>query len=240
MPPGQTTLDGFLANFCTPTPVVNPQSQSSGRHTMTQPNVYWTLQAPFATVIGLYTNVSETDGQVDATQIAWLNEELAASPQGQAVIVTMHHPPISADSHYGSSNSMFAILDAAITQTGRAPTLVLAGHVHNYQRFSRTITVAGNQVVIPYIVAGNGGYHNLHPMASDAAAAQLPFVMPNYTGVTLENFDDDHYGYTRLRVTATTVAVEYVAVSAENGVAPSALQPQVQDRLTVTVPGAAG
>lgn len=240
IPPGQTTLDGFLANFCTPTPVMNPQSQSSGRNTMTQPNVYWTLQAPFVTMIGLYTNVSETDGQLDATQIAWLNEELAAAPQGQAVIVTMHHPPISADSHYGSSNSMFEILDAAITQTGRAPTLVLTGHVHDYQRFNRTVSAANNQVTVPYIVAGNGGYHDLHPIASDAAAAELPFAMPNYTDVTLENFDDDNYGYLRLRVTATAVTVEYVAVSPQGGISPSAIQPQVQDSVTIAVPNAPG
>jgi acid phosphatase type 7 len=233
LPPGQTPLDGFLANFCTSTPILNPQSQSSGRHTMTQPNVYWTLEAPFATVIGLYTNVSETDGQLDDTQIAWLNEELAAAPEGQAVIVAMHHPPISADDHYGSSNSMFAILDAAIAQTGRAPTMVLAGHVHNYQRFTRTLPVAGADVTIPYIVLGNGGYHNLHSVASDAAAATLPFPMPNYTGVTLDHFDDNHYGYARIIVTAATVVLEYVAVSEEPGVASAAIQPQVQDRVLV-------
>jgi hypothetical protein len=233
LPPDQTPLDGFLANFCTPTPVINPQSQSSGRHTMTQPNVYWTLQAPFITVIGLYTNVAETDGQLDATQIAWLNEELAAAPAGQAVIVAMHHPPISADDHYGSSNSMFAILDAAIKQVGRAPTMVLAGHVHNYQRFSRTLSVGDGNVVIPYIVVGNGGYHNLHQIASDAASSSLPFPMPNYTGVTLDHFDDGHYGYARVSVTKATATLEYVAVSAPPGVAPAALEPVAQDRVVV-------
>jgi Iron/zinc purple acid phosphatase-like protein C len=95
-------------------------------------------------------------------------------------------------------------------------------------------------VTVPYIVAGNGGYHDLHTIATDAAAAGLPFAMPNYTGVTLENFDDDNYGYLRLRVTATAVTVEYVAVSPPGGISPSAIEPQVQDSVTIAVPNASG
>jgi Icc-related predicted phosphoesterase len=231
--PGQTTLDGFLQNFCTTSPQVNPQSQSSGRTTMTQPNVFWTLEAPFATIVGLYSNVSETDGQLDNTQIAWLDNELATAPTDRALILTMHHPPISADDHYGSATMMCQLLDAAITKTGRVPNLVLAGHVHNYQRFTRTFSIANNSVQVPYAVAGAGGYHNLHAVAADAAAAKLPWAMPGSTPATLDAFEDNRYGYGRVRVNPTQISFEFVAVSPSPGVAPTSITPTVVDAFTV-------
>jgi hypothetical protein len=62
----QTTLDGFVANFCTTTPTVNSAAGDTGRTTMTQPYVYWTLDSPLLTIIGMYTNVPEY-GEIDAT-----------------------------------------------------------------------------------------------------------------------------------------------------------------------------
>jgi hypothetical protein len=231
--PGETTLDGFLQNFCTTSPQVNPQSRSSGRTTMTQPNVYWTLEAPFATIVGLYSNVSETDGQLDATQIAWLDNELSTAPTDTALIVTMHHPPISADDHYGSATVMFQLLDAAMTKTGRVPDLVLAGHVHNYQRFTRTVSIDSNSRQVPYVVAGAGGYHNLHAVAADAAAAKLPWAMPEPSATTLDAFEDTRYGYGRVRVSAKEIVFEFVAVSPSPGVAPTSITPSVIDTFTV-------
>jgi hypothetical protein len=40
--------------------------------------------------------------------------------------------------------------------------MVLSGHVHNYQRIEQTI--GGH--AIPFIVAGHGGYHNLHTITA--------------------------------------------------------------------------
>ena len=37
--------------------------------------------------------------------------------------------------------------------------MVLAGHVHDFQRLTKT---AADGTQVPYIVAGNGGDHNLH------------------------------------------------------------------------------
>lgn len=234
LPPGQTTLDGFLQNFCTTSPVTNAQSMGSGRTTMTQPNVYWTLEAPFATIVGLYTNISELDGQLDATQVSWLHQELAAAPADKALLLTMHHPPISADSHYGGANTMYQLVDAATAAAKRWPDLILTGHVHNYQRFTREVSGDGKagDVQVPYVVAGSGGYHNLHAMAADAAAATLPWPVPNLPGVTLEAADADHYGYCRVRVDARQIRLDYVQVSPPPGVAQSDIAPTVVDSLT--------
>ena len=51
----------------------------------------------------------------------------------------------------------------AIRDTGRVPNLVLSGHVHDYQRIEQTIAPDGPT---PFIVSGNGGYHNLHQIHS--------------------------------------------------------------------------
>ncbi len=48
-----------LPTFCTPTPQKPQDGGGLARTTMTQPGVYFTLDAPFVSIIGLYTNVLE-------------------------------------------------------------------------------------------------------------------------------------------------------------------------------------
>ncbi len=65
----------------------------------------------------------------------------------------------------GSVDSKMAdVLENAIWDTGRVPNLVLSGHVHNYQRIEQSIAPGGPT---PFIVTGNGGYHNLHAVHSN-------------------------------------------------------------------------
>ena len=229
----QTTLDGFIANFCTTSPTVNSAAGDTGRTTMTQPNVYWTLESPFLTIIGMYTNVPEY-GVIDTNQTAWLGSELAAAPTDRALMVTLHHPPISADSYHSSSAPMLAAIDAAMTSSKRIPDLIAAGHVHDYQRHTRNAAAVGGTGHITYVVAGNGGYHNLHTLATDVSALTLPAPFPGMSGVTIEAADDRHYGYTRVQVTPTTLSLQAVSVAAPPGVATTAITPTVID--TVTIP----
>ena len=42
-----TSLAAFLTHFCAPTPVHHPDALGAARTTMTQPGVYFTLNAPF-------------------------------------------------------------------------------------------------------------------------------------------------------------------------------------------------
>lgn len=123
---------------------------------MTQPNVYWTLDTPYATIVGLYTNVPEY-GMLDDTQKSWLEHELVTAPADRALIITMHHPPYSADEFHSSSAYMQGVLDTAIIAAGRAPDLICAGHVHDYQRFTRTASPLPTGGPITYLSAGNGG-----------------------------------------------------------------------------------
>src|SRR5450759_405010 len=96
------SLAAFVENFCATTPHLTTESGDSGRDAMTQPNVYWTLDTPFITFVGMYTNVPE-GGYVDATQTAWLASEMTNAPQNKALIVAMHHPIYSADVYHSGS-----------------------------------------------------------------------------------------------------------------------------------------
>jgi hypothetical protein len=53
---------------------------------------------------------------------------------------------------------MLADLDAAFKGAAISPDAILAGHAHNYQRFTRATTFSGEAMEIPFIVAGNGGH----------------------------------------------------------------------------------
>jgi hypothetical protein len=207
------SLTGFVENFCAPTPHLDPQAGETNRDTMTQPNVYWTLSDDLVSVVGLYTNVPE-GGQVHEEQIEWLLGELQAAPADRALIVALHHPPYSADAHHGGSARMGALLDEAFARSGRVPDMVLSGHVHNYQRFTRTI--AGKRV--PYIVAGAGGYHNLHKMAKAAGGGVLKLPFTASADCELEAFCDDQWGFLRLSLTPGQITGEYIAVAMDGTV----------------------
>ncbi len=55
----EASLAAFVRNFCSQVPVITPEAKDAPRHAMTQANVYWTLETPLATFIGLYSNCPE-------------------------------------------------------------------------------------------------------------------------------------------------------------------------------------
>src|ERR1700677_3609063 len=84
-----TSLEAFLANFCTAAPVPSPDAGTLNRTTMIQPAVYFTFDAPFVRIFGLYSNVLEDPGVIsgqtgstspntilDSRQIAFLTAAL--------------------------------------------------------------------------------------------------------------------------------------------------------------------
>ncbi|MBV9711777.1 MAG: metallophosphoesterase [Ktedonobacteraceae bacterium] len=201
------SLAAFVENFCASEPHLTSEAGDSARDAMTQPNVYWTLDTPFVTFVGLYTNVPE-GGWLDSNQIAWFETELANAPQDKALIVAMHHPIYSADTYHSGSTYMGQILDSAIAYTGRIPDAVFAGHVHNYQRFTRKIQ--GRDV--PYIVAGAGGYWHLHYMLKvQGAPIQPPYEFPDM-GVILEQYCEDRHGYLLMEANGKTLKGSYFSV----------------------------
>jgi acid phosphatase type 7 len=215
---GEPSLQAFMENFCSSTPELPAKWAEFNRTTIDQPNCYWTLTDELVTIIGLYTNVP-SGGVIQQDQQEWLVGELKAAPKDRALIVALHHPPYSCDAHHGGSAAMGKTLDAAFSAAGAWPDLILSGHVHDYQRFNRTFPTVEDSTdptkdyVIPYIVCGAGGYHNLHSMASDATPG-----MQVAEDVKLEAFDATQWGFLRLTITASSITGEYIGVSKEGAV----------------------
>jgi acid phosphatase type 7 len=200
------SLAAFVRNFCSKVQEITPDAGQVSRLSMIQPNVYWTLEAPFITIIGLYSNVPE-GGEIDNKQIDWLKQELKKAPKNKALIVAVHHPVFSLDRFHSGSRTILENLDNAFQDAGRIADVVLNAHVHNFQRFTRKF---GDRRV-PYIVAGAGGYPNLHHMQQ--RHIELPFNLPDRDDTTLENYCDDRHGFLRLQVSSEQIAGEYYAVS---------------------------
>lgn len=207
-PAVEPSLSAFVANFCSPTPAHSPDARDVRRLTMIQPNVYWTFLTPVLTLIGVYSNVPE-GGEVAPDQAQWLAGELKDAPTDRPVAVCLHHPIYSADGFHGGSQRMGHVIDTAAAAAGRGPDLVFTGHVHNYQRFTRTV----NGRAIPYVIAGAGGYWHLHAMAraADGSSLNPPWTDPA-TGVVLESCCDDRHGYLRVDATPTSMTGTYLSV----------------------------
>lgn len=203
--PGESPLQGFMENFCSPQPEVpkdDPQLEY-GRHTQTLPYCEWTLALKAVTIVAVYSNVP-SGGHLEPDQVARLTSELKNAAADKPLIVGLHHPPYSVDAHHGASPRMAEILDKAFEDAQRTPSLILSGHVHDYQRFTHTI----NGRPVPYVVAGNGGYHNLHKLANGAAPGE---ELAN--GVVFEHGDDRRYGFLKLTVNGGAGEGEYIAVT---------------------------
>jgi hypothetical protein len=61
-----------------------------------------------------------------------------------------------------------------------------------------------NNFQIPYIVAGCGGHS---PLATMRGSYRTPYQIDST--LTLESYDDTHYGYLRVVVNATTMSIEF-------------------------------
>jgi metallophosphoesterase superfamily enzyme len=209
--PVNPTLDGFVRNFCQSKPIKMPESNDSNRTAMTQPNVYWTLLTPLVNIVGLYSNVPE-GGVVKQPQITWLQNELATLDKDIPLVVTLHHPVYSADAFHSGSTHMKQLIEDAAKKTGRHPEMVVAGHVHNYQRFTKTMA-GGAQV--PYLVTGAGGYYHLHAMQKvNGQRMVTPVAFKDKDGdpTTLECYSADHHGFLRMEVTNQLMTGRYYEV----------------------------
>ncbi len=215
------TLFAFLRNFCAAEPVVSPDAGGLVRTAMIEPGVYFSFDAPFVRILGLYSNVLEDPGVIsgengmntvlDNRQIDFLTTALKrvkSEKYSGAVLIAVHHPPFSGDTTHGGSPQMLADIDSACTAAGVWPHAVISGHVHNYERFTRTV----NKIQIPYVIAGCGGHS---PLSTMRGTFRTPFKIDST--LTLESYDDSDFGYLRIVVTAKTLTIEF-HLAADGGV----------------------
>jgi hypothetical protein len=229
----QKSLAGFLENFCTTKPGPAPEEQQFARTTMTQPGVYFTLNAPFVKIIGLYSNTSEggtqgvISGKVAGTaQLTFLQQQLTAAAAARksggapfALIVAVHHPPFTGSEDHAPSSNVLRDLDGACQQAGILPDIVMSGHAHLYERFTRF--KGGNQ--IPFIVAGMGGYFNLSgekASSKGGAPPAPPVTAQDYQSnkLVLEAYNDTTFGFLRLSVSASTLKCAFFGVNVDTRV----------------------
>jgi hypothetical protein len=227
---GLPTLQGFLENFCTAQPGHNAEAQGFIRTTMTQPGVYFTLDAPFVKIIGLYSNTSEGAIQgvisgpvVGDAQLTFLQQQLTTAAQQRAggdqraLIIAVHHPAFTGSQDHAPSPNVLADIDSACQAANILPDMVLSGHAHLYERYTRQIGV--NQ--IPFVVAGTGGYFNLSGFkkSKNGKPPKTPAVGTDLQGnkLTLEKYNDSTFGFLRLTVSATTLTCVLVTVDPATG-----------------------
>lgn len=211
--PNTPTLQAFLRNFCAN--ILGPSPDAGGlvRSVMTQPGVYFALDAPFVSIIGLYSNVLEEFGVISSQggaypigdeQLDFLKAELVRlklpREEGErAVILAVHHPPVSVDSKHGGTTGLSDDIDASCREAGLWPDAVLSGHAHLYQRFTRHV----DDHEIPYIVSGSGGFSNTPPKEGVPSA---PLTVGDHT---LEKDPVIDFGYLTVTTDAKTLTIAF-------------------------------
>jgi hypothetical protein len=225
-------VHAFLDNFCAAgaPPHRTPESGGLIRTAQVQPGVYFTLDAPFTRILGLYSNCLEDPGVISSqggkypelsdaqlvflkTALDRVNDEKYAG----ALLIAVHHPPYVAVTRsknqlagrHGGSVEMLAEIDAACAAANVWPHAVISGHAHNYQRFTRSKD--GRET--PFIVAGNGG-HAVAPlthrgMATLRAPSPQPTLSDGTDSVVFENYDDQEFGYLRIVANESQLRIEY-------------------------------
>lgn len=216
-----TSLAAYLRNFCADPAggyVVTPEAGGLSRTAQIQPGVFFTFDAPFIRILVFYSNTLEdpgviADDNIGSSQIAFLKTALARVKQegfAGALLFAHHHPPYALGGQHGSSVQMRRQMDAACAAAGVWPHAVLAGHVHNYQRYTRH---RPDGTDIPYVNCGNGGHNVQKIQGAGAGALRTPQVFQAGTAsddaVTFENYDDTNYGYLRVIATGAQLRIEY-------------------------------
>jgi hypothetical protein len=242
------SLEAFQKHFCDSTPTHTAEAMGMARTSMTQPGVYFRLDAPFVRIIGLYSNTQEGSGQgiiadtgkiVGQVQKQFLVNQLeqAATDRSAnkvgAVLIAVHHPPFTGSKNHSPSPDMLADIDDACKQASFVPDAIFSGHAHLYERYTRQFTLKSDGIArqVPFVVAGTGGFYNINGLkASPTAPPPRPPV--NFTDeagntVTLENYLDKNFGFLRITVSPQILSCEFV------GVTDATTPGQTMDRFTL-------
>jgi len=184
-PKGDEALETFGRNFCAEGPQITKEARTLHRTAMTQPGVYFTLDAPFVRIIGLFSNALEDPGVISSQSGHWANvpdfqldflraqlERVKKEQYKGAVLLAVHHPPFSyspmadapaAIGNHAGSPLMLRQIDTICKDVGIYPHALLSAHQHNYERYTRTLQFAGKEFEVPFVVCGSGGHH-LNPV----------------------------------------------------------------------------
>ena len=163
---------------------------------------------------------SDASLMAGSEQRQWLEEEIVAqSPKLRLVLIVLHHPPVvdiqtntMADHNPRSNEQALADYLEGIAPQRHARFVVVAGHIHNYERFER-----GG---ILYLVSGGGG--------------AAPFPVERTAADLYQDTDFPNYHYLRFELRAKTLAGEMIRYG--QGAAAEPGQWQIRDRFELTLP----
>ena len=195
---GNEPLTIFTRNFCGPSTVVTKEAGSLHRTCMTQPGVYFALDAPYVRILGLFSNALEDPGVISSEttkgkakwptvpdyQLDFLTaqlQQIKSTNYRGAVILAVHHPPFTYSPQVGASGGgrhygspiMLSEIDAICKQAGVYPHAVISGHAHNYQRYTRKLKFAGATYSVPFVICGDSG-HNVSPLTNATFGKKVP------------------------------------------------------------------
>jgi hypothetical protein len=206
------TLEAFMENFCQAKAGVPPAAGTIYREMASQPGVYFLLQCPFVDIIGLYSNMAENPGFISGPDIGnkqkeWLTKTLksinADRKKGnkKALIIAVHHPPLSVGAH-SSSTEMLADIDDSCNLAGIMPDALFAAHSHNMQRYTRYLNFGGKNIQIPFFVCGCGG-RMIQPVVQANGAR---------TGDHTYDKSVSAYGYLKVIANAKTLNIQFIEI----------------------------
>ncbi len=147
-------------------------------------------------------------------QRAWLEAEFRSLPRSvRVVLVCLHHPPLAdlasgalADHNPRPNEIALADFLGRRAATSRARIVVVAGHVHNYERLERDGVV--------YLVAGGGGAR--------------PYPVERGVGDRFRGHEPVNYHYVRFRPDGERLSAEMVRLADADAARPGRFE--VADR----------
>jgi hypothetical protein len=221
--PADTPLTIFMRNFCAEVPTITQEAASLHRTAMTEPGPYFTLDAPFVRIIGLFSNALEDPGVISSEngkwsavpdyQLQFLTAQLQRAKKEKyagALLLAVHHPPFcyqpapkssGTGGDHASSPNMLRQIDTICKAQGVYPHAVLSGHAHNYQRFTRTIQFGGKSIQVPFIICGDGGHDvltlvqgkNGQPAQDPQFGLNVDYLEPTKPAVQAQSLILNHY-----------------------------------------------
>ncbi|XP_073298671.1 purple acid phosphatase 22-like [Primulina huaijiensis] len=181
-------------------PVLHPQSFTAYNARWLMPyeesqstsNLYYSFDVSGAHVIMLG---SYTDFDVGSNQYMWLQADLAAVDRMKTpwIFVLLHAPWYNSNlAHQGEGESMRKAMEEMLFK--ERVDLVLAGHVHAYERFVRVYDKNANECGPFYVTIGDGGNR-------EGLATKFENPSPS-----ISLYREASFGHGRLRVSNSTHA----------------------------------
>jgi hypothetical protein len=178
----------------------------------------WYSVALGAKVVGIELD-TDTSLMPGSAQRIWLENQVASlNPEVRFVLIVMHHPPVAdvqltkITDHNPRANeiTLTEYLKTAVSQSA-ARFVVSAGHIHNYERFTRDGVV--------YLVSGGGG--------------AAPYEVDRTPSDQYRSADFPNYHYVRFELHGDRAAGEMIRLADYASVKPTLWQ--IRDRFEISL-----